>query len=161
MEEGGLGAVTVGRRLSEGLWRAAAGRGAGTWEGDRVGDGGHGGRGDAWVTEVGIVELSGLGDGRPHLGEHIVGQNEGHHGRRHHRRHHLGRGETCWVVEGLCKRWVDWVEWKHTRGKGDRGNAGLGAHRGPGRGVSWRSEWSAQVHRDRVDSRVLTIHAQA
>lgn len=120
---------------------AAAGGGARGWDGHGVGDG----RGRA--HQVGVEEVSRgggrLGDGRSHLREHVVGEDEGHHGR-----HHLGRWEPCGVRhllgERLPERWVNWVDGKHPGGEGSSGDAGLGADRRPGGGVCGGSQGQVQ-----------------
>lgn len=152
MEEGGLCALAVGGCLTVGLRGAAAGRGAVARDGhgggdDGDGDGGGGGRGVAGVREVRVVEVSGGGTwlrhGRTHLGEHVVGQNEGHHGR-----DHLGRGEArrVWDGEGLRERRVHGVDRKHAGSERGCGDAGLGANRGPGGGGGGRSQRHVEGH---------------
>lgn len=85
MEERGLCTLPVSRCLTVGLWGAATRRGAGAWDGHRVGhNSGDWGWRSTRISEVGIVELSRgsawLRDGRSHLGKHVVGQDESHHG---------------------------------------------------------------------------------
>lgn len=92
LEERGLRAFAFGRVLAVGLWRAATRRVDGGLDGHGVGNccGGRGRSGGDGLWHVGIVELSRVGsllrDRRSHLGEHVVGQNKGHHGGQHLRR---------------------------------------------------------------------------
>lgn len=95
LEERGLRTFTFGRVLTVGLRGAAARRVHGGRDGYGVGrcrgDSGRGGGDRLW--DVRIVEVSGIGallrDRCSHLGEHVVGQNKGHHGGQH-----LGRREA-------------------------------------------------------------------
>lgn len=109
------------------------------------------------VREVRIEEVSGDGarlrDGHSHLREHVVGEDEGHHGR-----HHLGGGERrrVWHGQGLGERRVNGVDWKHAGSKGRGGNASLRAHRRPGGGVCRGADGDVERQGSRAGPRVET-----
>lgn len=86
LEERGRCTFALRRVLTVGLRGAAArrvdGGRNGYGVGNRCGDGGRGGGDGLW--DIRIVKVSGIGallrERCSHLGEHIVGQNKGHHG---------------------------------------------------------------------------------